>query len=88
MTWRAICYRPCVEVKTKTPLRPRQLMMERERQGPPLVPISAQLELTLHVPAQRMMNLSPIYPKLTRGCVPKVLKMSSNVSDVFRRSSS
>ena len=41
-------------------------------------PLSAQLELTL----------SPIQPIIARGCVPKVLKLSSNVSDVSRRSSS
>jgi len=57
------------------------------RQGLKLVPISAQLELTLPVPAELKLTLSPIEPKLTRGCVPKVLKLSSNVSDVSRRSS-
>jgi len=37
------------------------------------------------------LNLSllvPIYPKLIRGCVSEVLKLSSNVSDVSQRSSS
>ena len=37
------------------------------------MPISAQLKLTL----------SLIKPNLTRGCVLKMLKLSSNVSDVF-----
>jgi hypothetical protein len=45
-------------------------------QGLTLVPISAQLKLTV----------SPICPKLICGCVPKKLKLSSNVSDVSRRS--
>ena len=57
-------------------------------QGLTLVPISAQLELTLPLSAQLKLALSPIYPNLTRGCVPKVLKLSCDVSDVSRRSSS
>jgi hypothetical protein len=52
-------------------------------QGLTLVPISAQLELTLPLSAQLKITLSPIQPKLIRGCVPKVLKLSSNMSDVF-----
>ena len=48
-----------------------------------LVPISAQLELTLPLSAQLKLALSPTRPKLPRGCGPKVLKVSSNVSDVF-----
>ena len=58
------------------------------RQGLTLVPISTQLELTFPLSAQLKRTLSPILPSLTRGCVPKVLKLSSNVSDVSRRSSS
>ena len=53
------------------------------RQGLTLVPIPAQLEVTLPLSAQLQLNLSSIQPKPTRGCVPKVLKLSSNVSDVF-----
>jgi hypothetical protein len=61
---------------------------QRRRQGLTLVPISAQLELTLPLSAQLELTLSPTQPNLTRGCVPELLKMSSNVSDVSRRSSS
>ena len=57
-------------------------------QGLTLVPVSAQLELTLPVSAQLKLTLSPPQPELTRGCGLKVLKLSSNVSDVSRRSSS
>jgi len=57
-------------------------------QGLTLVPISAQFELTLPLSARLERTLSPLQPKLIRGCVPKVLKLSSNVSDVSRRSSS
>ena len=57
-------------------------------QGLTLVPISAQLVLTLPLSAQLKPTLSPTQPKLTRGCGPKVLKLSSNVSDVSGRSSS
>ena len=53
------------------------------RQGLTLVPISAQLGLTLPLSAQLKLTLSPKYPRLTRECVPKVLRLSSNVSDVF-----
>jgi len=53
------------------------------RQGVTLVPISAQLELTASISAQLKLTMSPVQPKCTRGCVSKVLKMSSNVSDVF-----
>jgi len=58
------------------------------RQGLTLVPISTQLELTLPLSAQLKLILSPTQAKLTRRCGPKVLKLSSNVSDVSRRSSS
>jgi len=37
------------------------------------MPLSAELKLTL----------SPMQPNLSRGCVPKVLKLSANVSDMF-----
>ena len=57
-------------------------------QGLTLVAISAQLELTLVISAQLKLALSPTQPKLIRGGVQKVLKLSSNVSDVSRRSSS
>jgi hypothetical protein len=50
-------------------------------QGLTLVPISAQLELTL--PLSTQLTLSPTPPRLSRGCGPKVLKLSSNGSDVF-----
>ena len=43
---------------------------------------------TLPFSAQPKLTLSPIRPKLIRGYGPKVLKLSSNVSDVSRRSSS
>ena len=54
--------------------------------GLTLVPFPAQLELTLSLSAQLKLALSPTQPKLTRGCAPKVLKLSSNVSNVSRRS--
>jgi hypothetical protein len=57
-------------------------------QGLALVPTSAQLELTLPISAQLKLTLSPMSPTLIRRCVPRVLKLSSNVSDVSRRSSS
>jgi len=53
-----------------------------------LGPISAQLEQTWPISAQLKLTLSPIQPKLTRVCDPKVLKLSSNISVVSRRSSS
>jgi hypothetical protein len=53
-------------------------------QGLTLVPTSAQLELYL----PRFRSTSRILPNLTRGCGTNVLKLSSNVSDVSRRSSS
>jgi hypothetical protein len=64
------------------------LVVVTSDQGLILVPISAQLELTLPPSAQLKLTLSLVRPKLTRGCVPKVLKLSSNVSGVYRRSSS
>jgi len=57
-------------------------------QGLTPVPIPAQLELTLPLSAQLKLTLSHMRPKLTRVCGPKMLKLSSNVSDVSRRSSS
>jgi len=57
-------------------------------QGLTLVPTSAQLELTLPCSAQLKLTLSPMQPKLNCGCVPKALKLSADVSDVSRRSSS
>jgi len=57
-------------------------------QGLTLVPNAAQLELTLPLSAQLKLTLTPIQPKLTRECGPKVLKLSCNVSDVSRRASS
>jgi hypothetical protein len=56
-------------------------------QGLTLVPISVQLALTLPLSAQLKLTLSPTQPTLTRGCGWKVLNLSSNVSDVPRRSS-
>jgi len=58
------------------------------RQWLTLVPTSAQLELTLPLSAQLKLTSFPMSPNLTRGCVLKVLKLSSNVSDVAPRSSS
>jgi len=48
------------------------------------LPITAQLELTLPISAQLKLTVSPIpiRPSLTSGCVPKVLKLSSNMSDM------
>jgi len=66
----------------------RAQMFQAVDQGLTLVPSSAQLEVTLPRPAQIRLTASPIQPKFTRGCVPKVLKLSANVSDVSRRSSS
>jgi len=51
------------------------------RQGLTLVPVSAQLELTLPLSAQLKLTVSPISPDVTRGCVLKVLKLSSKASD-------
>jgi len=61
---------------------------EADGQGRTLVPIAAQLELTLSLSAQLQLTLPSTQPKLTRGFGPKVLKLSSNVSEVSRRSSS
>jgi hypothetical protein len=44
--------------------------------------------LTLPLAAQLELTVSPIYPNVTRGCAPKVLKLSSIMSDVSRRHSS
>jgi hypothetical protein len=44
-------------------------IFEDEGQGLTLVPISAQLELTLPLSAQPELTFSPAQPKLTRGCV-------------------
>jgi len=52
-------------------------------QGLTLVPISAQIELTLHLSAQIQLTLSTLQPKLTCGRVPQVLKLSYDVSAVF-----
>jgi hypothetical protein len=52
-------------------------------QGHTLVPVSTQLELTLPLFAQLKLTVYPMEPKLTGGCVPEVLKLSSKVSDVF-----
>ena len=57
--------------------------MSGRYQGLTLVRIPAQLELTLSLSAQLKLTMSSIQPKSTRGCVPRVLKLSSNVSDVF-----
>jgi len=77
---------PKKEAPAAGPLREAMAL----EQGLTLVPISAQLELTLPVSAQRKLTVSPIQPKVNRGCVPKVLKLSStrSVNDVSRRSSS
>ena len=55
------------------------------RQGLTHVPIFAQNELASPISAQlkRTSALSPLQPKLIRGCVPKVLKLISNGGDVF-----
>ena len=53
-------------------------------QGLTLVPTSSQLELTLPLPAQPKLTVSPTHA----SCVRNVLKLSSNVSDVSRGSSS
>jgi len=68
--------------------RAQLLLVAPVGQGLTLVPISAQLQITLPISAQLKLALSPAQPKFTRGCGPKVLKLSSNVSDVSRRSSS
>jgi len=52
-------------------------------QGLTLVPVPAQLELTMPPSAQLKPTLSPAQPNFTHGCGSKVLKLSSNVSDVF-----
>ena len=54
--------------------------------GPYTPSHAAQLELTLPLSAQLKPGLSHIRPTFPRGCVPKVLKLSSNVSDVCRMS--
>ena len=54
-------------------------------QGLALVPISAQLQITFPLSAQLKLTLSPIYPKLTRGCVPKMPKLNLDVSDVLQK---
>jgi len=54
-----------------------------EEQGLTLVPISAQLELTLPLSAQLKITSFPAQPKSNRGRGPKVLKLSSNGSDVI-----
>jgi hypothetical protein len=51
-------------------------------QGLTLVPISAQLKLTLPISAQLRLTSSPIHPKSIRGCGPEVLKLTSNGSDM------
>jgi len=52
-------------------------------------PIPLNLSLLCTFPLNlSFLSLSPIKPRLTRGCVPKVLKLSSNVSNVSRRSAS
>ena len=70
----------------------RHLLAWRNRtyakQGLTLVPNPAQLELTLPLAAQIKLTVSPVQANVTRGCVPKVLKLSSIVSDVSRRPSS
>jgi hypothetical protein len=48
----------------------------------------SQPELTLPLSAQLKLTLSLTQPELLRGCGPKVLNLSSNVSDASRRSSS
>jgi hypothetical protein len=65
----------------------RHPLPKGQGQGLTLVHFTAQLELILPIAAQLELTLSPIQPKLIRGCVPKVLKVSSDVSDVSRRSS-
>jgi hypothetical protein len=50
-------------------------------QGLTLVPISAQLEPTTLSPVHSISDY--IVPNIPRECVPKVMKLSSNVSDVF-----
>jgi uncharacterized membrane protein YgcG len=57
------------------------------RQGLTLVPIPAQLEHTLPLSAQLKLTVAPIQTNVTLGRVPKVLKLSSEVSNVSRRSS-
>ena len=46
-----------------------------------LVPTSVQLERTRPLSAQLKLTLSPVESNLTRGRVPKVLKLSSHVSE-------
>jgi hypothetical protein len=57
--------------------------LDTSMQGLTIVPVPAQFELTLPLSAQLKLTLSPIYPNLTRGCGPEVLKLSSDVSGVF-----
>jgi hypothetical protein len=57
-------------------------------QGLTLVPVPAQVELTLPLSAKLKLTLSPVCPKSSRVCVPKVLRLRFNVSDVSRRCSS
>jgi len=64
-------------------LRAQDLREDRHGQGLTLVPISAQLQLTLPLSAKLKLTSSPMLPKLTHGCGPIVLKLSSTVSDVF-----
>jgi len=52
------------------------------RQERTLVPISAQLELTLPVFAQLQLILFPNITQLNPWMCPKLLKLNSNVSDV------
>jgi len=60
----------------------RSSFMLARSQGLTLVPVSAQLEFTLPLPGQLKLTLSPM-PKLTRGCGPKVRKLSSNGSGLL-----
>jgi hypothetical protein len=51
-------------------------------------PFPLNLSLISPIFAQLKLTVSSMYPNVTSGCVPKVLKMSSDVSDVSRTSSS
>ena len=77
-----------VEPSRRATSRPPTQRDWRHRQGLTLVPIPARLEGGLPFSAQLQLTVSPIQPKISRGCGPKVLNLSSKVSDVFRRSSS
>jgi hypothetical protein len=55
--------------RTNLPSMECQLCTTAMGQGLTLFPISAQLELTPHRSAQLQLTLSPIQPRLTRGCV-------------------